>query len=209
MSKPVPDLVIPPVPLTTPESVVLPLPWTVSVLAPRVVFALLEVSVLPPESGLVVSSVALPLSVMAPTVRPAVPRYVLRGVSGEAFGRTYPIHGTTTIGRSPECTLRLDESGISRVHARLQPTEDGMLLEDLGSSNGSYVNDKRVLRGEAKIGDEIGFDTLRFRLTAPGQTEQVPAERKADSSRLQVSPWPWIALATVALAAIWLMAALR
>lgn len=145
----------------------------------------------------------------ATAIRPAVPRYVLRGVSGEAFGRTYPIHGTTTIGRSPECTLRLDESGISRVHARLQPTEDGMLLEDLGSSNGTYVNEKRVLRGEAKIGDEIGFDTLRFRLTAPGQPEQVHAERKADSPRLQVSPWPWIALATVALAAIWVMAALR
>ena len=107
----------------------------------------------------------------ATAVRPVVPRYVLRGVSGEAFGRTYPVHGSTAVGRAPECDLRIDEPGLSRVHARLLPTDDGLLLEDLGSTNGSFLNGKRVLRGEARIGDEIGFDTLRFRLIAPGQAD--------------------------------------
>jgi pSer/pThr/pTyr-binding forkhead associated (FHA) protein len=107
----------------------------------------------------------------ATAVRPVVPRYVLRGVSGEAFGRTYPIVGVTSVGRADECNLRLDEPGMSRVHARLLPTDEGLLIEDLGSTNGCFLNGKRVLRGEAHPGDEVGFDTLRFRLVAPGQSD--------------------------------------
>lgn len=140
----------------------------------------------------------------ATAVRPVVPRYVLRGVSGEAFGRTYPVLGVTTVGRAPECDLRLDETGMSRMHARLLPVDGGMLLEDLGSTNGCFLNGKRVLRGEAKPGDEIGFDNLRFRLMAPGQ-EAAPAEPEAKA----MSPWWWVAGATLVLAAVWLVALLR
>ncbi len=143
----------------------------------------------------------------ATAVRPVVPRYVLRGVSGEAFGRTYPVVGTTTVGRAPECALRIDEPGLSRLHARLLPIDDGMLLEDLGSTNGSFINGKRVLRGEARVGDEIGFDTLRFRLIAPAQSDEPPKEMAAKLSL--PSPWVWVGAATLALAAIWIAAALR
>jgi pSer/pThr/pTyr-binding forkhead associated (FHA) protein len=107
----------------------------------------------------------------ATAVRPVLPRYVLRGVSGEAFGRTYPVVGGTTVGRAPECNLRIDEPGMSRMHARLLPVDDGVLIEDLGSTNGCFVNGKRVLRAEARVGDEIGFDTMRFRVIAPGQSD--------------------------------------
>ena len=118
----------------------------------------------------------------ATAVRPVLPRYVLRGVSGEAFGRTYPVLGSTTVGRADECNMRIDEPGLSRVHARLLPTDEGLLLEDLGSTNGSFLNGKRVLRGEARIGDEIGFDTLRFRLIAPGMSEPHHDEHLQDTA---------------------------
>jgi pSer/pThr/pTyr-binding forkhead associated (FHA) protein len=144
----------------------------------------------------------------ATAVRPVVPRYVLRGVSGEAFGRTYPVLGVTAIGRSPECDLRIDEPGMSRMHARLLPTDDGLLLEDLGSANGCFLNGKRVLRGEAKPGDEIGFDNLRFRLMAPGQ-ESGHADVQVEQSTRAPSPWWWVAGATIALATLWIVAALR
>ena len=134
----------------------------------------------------------------ATAVRPVLPRYVLRGVSGEAFGRTYPVHGSTTVGRADECNLRLDEPGLSRLHARLLPVEDGILLEDLGSTNGSFLNGKRVLRGEARIGDEIGFDTLRFRLIAPGMADSHLEEAVHDA------PAPnrmWMLIAGIAVVA--------
>ena len=143
----------------------------------------------------------------ATAVRPVVPRYVLRGVSGEAFGRTYPIHGSTGVGRAPECDLRLDEPGMSRLHARLLPTDDGLLLEDLGSSYGTVLNGKRVLRGEARIGDEVGFDTLRFRLIAPGQAD-APHEEAVASFAPQRAWMVAVGIAAVVVAIV-LVAAFR
>lgn len=104
-------------------------------------------------------------------VRQVLPRFVLRGVSGTVFGRSVPLHGTTTIGRAEDCNLHIDESGLSRHHARMIPTGDGIQLEDLGSTNGTFINGKRILRALAKAGDEIGFDSVRFRLSASGQPD--------------------------------------
>src|SRR5687768_3294680 len=142
----------------------------------------------------------------ATAVRPVVPRYVLRGVSGEAFGRTYPVLGVTTIGRSPECDLRIDEPGMSRMHARLLPTDDGLLLEDLGSANGCFLNGKRVLRGEARIGDEIGFDTLRFRLIAPGQADAHHEDAATPSDGVAMKTWLIVGGIAVAAALVLLAA---
>ncbi len=116
-------------------------------------------------------------AVGATAVRPVVPRYVLRAVSGEALGRTYAVHGPLAVGRADDAGLLLDGDGISRQHARLTPGDDGVTIEDLGSSNGTYLNGQRVTREIARQGDEIRFDTQRFRLVVPGQVEaNVPAE---------------------------------
>lgn len=127
-------------------------------------------------------------------IRAVLPKYVLRGVSGTVFGRNVPLLATITIGRSQECDLQIDETGLSRIHARVVPTEDGVQLEDLGSTNGTYINGKRVVRGMAKAGDEIGFDTVRFRLTASNQAE--PASEEI-SERWAGRKWRRIVLALV------------
>jgi pSer/pThr/pTyr-binding forkhead associated (FHA) protein len=144
----------------------------------------------------------------ATAVRPVLPKFVLRCVSGQGFGRSYPLVGPTVVGRAPECALRLDESGLSRQHARLVPTGDGVQIEDLGSTNGSFINGKRVQRGFASPGDEIGFDTLRFRVTSPGQQESAAPSREVNR-RAGLSPWVWVGMAAAGLAAIWIAALLR
>jgi len=133
---------------------------------------------------------------------------VLRCVSGQGFGRSYPLVGPTIVGRAPECALRLDESGLSRQHARLVPTGDGVQVEDLGSTNGSFINGKRIQRGFASPGDEIGFDTLRFRVTSPGQQESAAPKREVKRNA-GLSPWLWVGMAAAGLAAIWIAALLR
>ncbi len=144
----------------------------------------------------------------ATTIRPVVPKYVLRGVSGTGFGRSYPVVGATVIGRAPECDLRIDERGISRQHARMVPSADGLDIQDLGSANGCFINGKRVQHGHAAPGDEIGFDTQRFRLVAPGQAEQVHAAPRGVSQPKPSSPWRWLlfaALASAVLTVAWLL----
>ena len=58
----------------------------------------------------------------ATKVRMAVPKLVLRGVSGAAFGKTFPISGPVTIGRQADCDISIPSEEISRRHATLKPT---------------------------------------------------------------------------------------
>jgi pSer/pThr/pTyr-binding forkhead associated (FHA) protein len=105
-------------------------------------------------------------------IRMALPRFVLRGVSGSTFGKTYPLFGTMTVGRAADCDISIPGEEISRKHAKLQVQVDGIQVEDLGSSNGTFINGKRVQSGLAKGGDELRLDTVRFMLVAPGQEMQ-------------------------------------
>lgn len=53
-------------------------------------------------------------------------------------------NGENLVGRSVECTVRLDSTDVSRRHARILVTNDVATLEDLGSTNGTFVSGKRV-----------------------------------------------------------------
>src|SRR5690554_4786064 len=139
--------------------------------------------------------------VMSTVVRPALPRYVLRGVGGAGFGRTFPLVGPTVLGRAPDCGIHLDHPGVSRHHVRLTPTEEGLLVEDLDSTNGWLLNETPQQRAWARHGDELGFDVLRFRVVAPGTAAQLPAPGPV--ARPGVSAWWWAAaLAVLAAAAV-------
>ncbi|HMM66944.1 MAG TPA: FHA domain-containing protein [Dokdonella sp.] len=111
-------------------------------------------------------------------VRMALPKFMLRGVSGTTFGRNFALVGTMTIGRQSDCGIPIQAEEISRHHARLQVTAEGVMVEDLGSANGTWINDKRVHTGMLTPGDELRLDTVRFLLLAPG-SQQSPAPSQA------------------------------
>ena len=142
-------------------------------------------------------------SVAATVVRPALPRYVLRGVAGAGFGRTFPLVGPTVLGRAPDCGIHLDHPGVSRHHVRLTPTDEGLLVEDLGSTNGWSLNEAPQQRAWARHGDELGVDVLRFRVVAPGAVTQQPAPGRRAGGR--VSAWWWLAALGVLAAAVALL----
>lgn len=118
-------------------------------------------------------------------IRKVMPTYVLRGVTGGVFGRTYPVEAPLTIGRSPQCDICVQDSGLSRIHARLTPEDGGLLIEDQNSTNGSFINGTRVQRQRANLGDEISFDNVRFFLTGSAHATQQP---KGDSTSQDESP---------------------
>src|SRR5882672_3171546 len=78
---------------------------------------------------------------------------VLAGVSaGEMFKLQLD---TTVIGRGPKCPVRLNDEGVSREHCQLVRDGEKMILEDLGSTNGTFCNGIRVDKRELSDGDKI------------------------------------------------------
>lgn len=149
----------------------------------------------------------------ATRVRLAVPKYVLRGVSGAVFGKVFPVSGPTAIGRAPECDISVQGDEISRRHALVKPTPDGLSVEDLGSSNGTFVNGKRVQQAFLGAGDELKLDTVRFIVVAPGMemAQQTARMAKPEAARVPGAPasatskWVPIMLAAAALVMIVVM----
>ncbi len=69
----------------------------------------------------------------------------------------------TTIGRAEHCTLRLRPRQVSRVHARIFAGERGWAVEDLDSTNGVFINGRRLTAAWLQDGDEIGCGPVSFR----------------------------------------------
>jgi hypothetical protein len=82
------------------------------------------------------------------------------GRSGETFTA---LNGGTTIGRSPDCPVFLDDVTVSRKHAVVLERNGHWFIEDQGSLNGTFVNRKRVESAELSDGDEIQIG--KYRLT--------------------------------------------
>ena len=62
----------------------------------------------------------------------------------EQRGRTYDVADELTIGRAAGCQVPLDDSYASQLHARLFRRNGDLLVEDLGSTNGTFLNRKKV-----------------------------------------------------------------
>ena len=80
-----------------------------------------------------------------------------------------PGSGTSfTIGRTQECDLRIADLSVSRLHARLVRAEDGWLLRDLGSHNGTRVNGWLIREPvPVRAGDRIEFGSALFVIQEP------------------------------------------
>jgi len=130
----------------------------------------------------------------ATRVRAAAPRFVLRGVSGAVFGKTYAITGPTVLGRASECDISIPVDEISRRHAIVRPNPDGLMVEDLGSSNGSFINNRRVQTGQLLPGDELRLDQVRLMLVAPGtELQQAQQQTRPTTEAAPVTVGPrWI-----------------
>jgi FHA domain-containing protein/zinc ribbon protein len=91
------------------------------------------------------------------------PALVVRSGGGRA-GETFTPQGErTTIGRSPDCGIFLDDVTVSRRHAVLVARDGHWLVEDGGSLNGTFVNRRRVESAELEDGDELQIG--KYRLT--------------------------------------------
>jgi hypothetical protein len=72
--------------------------------------------------------------------------------------------GRLLLGRSSVCQLRFADDTVSRRHAELRLEDGCWILRDLGSSNGTWVNGRRVVEAEVVAGDELSLGGCRVRL---------------------------------------------
>lgn len=95
----------------------------------------------------------------------------LRG-GGLDPGERFDLFGGLTIGRSPDTDVRIDDRYASSVHARLYSRGASYYVEDMNSTNGTFLNGA-VLEGEAELSDldeiRIGDTELRFEYQLPGE----------------------------------------
>ncbi len=119
---------------------------------------------------------------------------------------------TTVLGRSKDCDQVLDDPKVSRRHAKLTRSDSRLMVEDLNSANGTYVNGKRI-RGAVVIspGDIVGLGCFTFTVTPQGELQQrdlsgnvtvqiqgvvveVPGKRLLDDISLTVYPGEFVGL---------------
>jgi Tol biopolymer transport system component/pSer/pThr/pTyr-binding forkhead associated (FHA) protein len=101
----------------------------------------------------------------------------LIGLSGEYGGKTYPLlEGETLIGRGEECTLQIVDALISRTHAKLHSEDDDWILEDLGSTHGTFVKGIKIEKVVLQHGDTITIGATLLRFEYERSQDDVPTE---------------------------------
>lgn len=86
--------------------------------------------------------------------------------SDSQAGRDFTVTDATVLGRSEEADVVLDDPYASEFHLRLVASEDGLTLHDLGSTNGTYLNGRRVTApAELRRGDavQVGKTVMEIR----------------------------------------------
>ena len=148
--------------------------------------------------------------------QPAFRLEVVAGMSSKMFELS---RDSYVVGRSPQSDLVLAADSVSARHAELKQTNGAWRLTDLRSTNGSFVNDRKVETAELKPGDEVRFGEVGLRLVAPEgvSTGTAVYEAAVGATRVEasavadptldhmtapppekpsaVSPWVWAAAA--------------
>ena len=98
-----------------------------------------------------------------PAVPPGPSAVVIRSEGSKP--RTVAVSGNMVMGRAPGCELPLDDTFVSQQHARLFAKNGSWYVEDLGSTNGTFVNDQRLgAPAMVQPGDKVRVGTTVLEL---------------------------------------------
>jgi pSer/pThr/pTyr-binding forkhead associated (FHA) protein len=133
---------------------------------------------------------------------------ILEVVEGEQAGRQVPLDAVVDVGREPSLPLHLDEdTQVSRRHARITAQGGQAVVEDLGSTNGTYVNEQPIHAPRSlNPGDRIRIGTTVIELRSRQQVQARPSAVNVRPALTAVgnevlAPVPEQQLAAVAVAA--------
>jgi pSer/pThr/pTyr-binding forkhead associated (FHA) protein len=87
--------------------------------------------------------------------------------SGPEKGQVIAIKEKISIGRALDCDISILEPGLSRQHAELEIVDDELIIRDLDSSNGTFLNGNKVSQSACRGGDVLQFERIKFIVQAP------------------------------------------
>lgn len=108
----------------------------------------------------------------------------------QAGGQTFTIReAVSLVGRGKDTAITVIDPSISRIHAKLTVTQSGdYVLQDLKSSNGTYVNDQRIEQTVLRNGDRLRFGNIEFRFEASGAAAEPLDRPTASPAEIVASP---------------------
>jgi pSer/pThr/pTyr-binding forkhead associated (FHA) protein len=125
---------------------------------------------------------------------------------GAGAGSEHPVDGELILGRErATADLVIDDPGVSRRHARVLEDRGDVIVEDLGSSNGTYVNGERISGPvELGAGDEVQVGATVVGLRAAARTRPMPGPSQPRAAPRRLAPHPHAESNIPALAALFL-----
>ncbi len=92
--------------------------------------------------------------------------------TGTDIGKRYLLtEKTLVLGRDADCEIWIDDTAVSRRHARLEMHSEGFYAEDLGSTNGTFINDRPIKRALLRDGDYLRVGRCIYRFLSGGNVE--------------------------------------
>lgn len=120
-----------------------------------------------------------------------MPKLIVRSETGERTSHDL-VDETITIGRSPENSIRLDDVSVSGRHAELILIADNCFLKDLGSTNGTLINEQPVADVQLRAGDRIRFGKVEasYESDISSGAQPLPRLEEAEARPAKLSARP-------------------
>lgn len=109
----------------------------------------------------------------------------IHAITGDLTGQEISIDRDMLVGRHQATDIVLQAAEISRKHAAFLLKDDALWVQDLGSSNGTFVNDVQIAQETLlKQDDIVQFASLKFSVLAPAAAVEVPAEIEVTAEKV-------------------------
>lgn len=125
---------------------------------------------------------------MAVAGKKTLSRWKLVASGSWLAGQEFPLYEEGTIlGRGKTCDITIPGTHLSRNHAELRVQAGQLLVKDLDSANGTFLNGERIIEAKANSGDVLRMDVYSFRISGPQSAEQAPSKKITGAVHLTAS----------------------
>jgi uncharacterized membrane protein len=116
--------------------------------------------------------------------------WALRRLNGPQAGQIYILKpGKNRVGRNAGNDLHLNTAGVSKDHLEIQVAGTNVLVKDLNSSNGTFVNGVRIQTSALRLGDKLGVDRVLFDVVPAQMSHPVPQAQSSAAPNSAMVPY--------------------